>query len=70
MLLEGHHAEECHAAENYTIGNKNHYAKSLVVDVIAALDQRTAPCNQPHPGVAATRDRNSLSRLDFQNQKD
>jgi hypothetical protein len=39
VLLEGHHAEECHAAENYTIGNKNHYAKSLVVDVIAALDQ-------------------------------
>jgi hypothetical protein len=39
VLLEDHHAEECYAAEEYPVGNENHYTESLVFDVVAAPDQ-------------------------------
>jgi hypothetical protein len=39
VLLEDHHAEECYAAEDYPVGNENHYTESLVFDVVAAPDQ-------------------------------
>lgn len=54
VLLEHYHAEEGYAAEGHPIGHEDPYAETPIADVVAALDQRPAPCYQPHPGVAAT----------------
>lgn len=66
VLLEGDHAEECYTAEDYPIGNEYHYTENLVLDVVAAPDQRATPCYKPHPGVAATRDRTNQCVLGLQ----
>ena len=51
VLLEDHHAEECHTPEYHTIGNKNHYAQDSVIDVISTIQQRAAPCYEPYAGI-------------------
>jgi hypothetical protein len=44
VLLEGDHAEECYTAEEYPISNKDRYTENLVLNVVAAPDQRATPC--------------------------
>jgi hypothetical protein len=51
VLLEDDHAEEGDTPENDPVGRKNHDAEDLVVDVVAVLHQRAAPCYQPHAGI-------------------
>lgn len=51
VLLEDHHAEECHTPEYHAIGNKNHYAQDSVVDVVSIIQQRAAPCYEPYAGI-------------------
>jgi hypothetical protein len=44
VLLEGDHAEECYAAEDYPVSDEDAYTEKLVLDVVAAPDQRATPC--------------------------
>jgi hypothetical protein len=57
VLLEGDHAEEGYTAEEYPVGDEDRYTESLVLDIVAAPDQRATPGYEPHAGIAATKGR-------------
>lgn len=44
VLLEGDQQEECYTAEEYPISNKDPYTERLMLNVVAAPDQRATPC--------------------------